>query len=617
MPKFIDYTGKMVPGRRPRQTHTDADGDDQALLLKQLTQRLAELEAIVPLPAVEFEVTLPASGTVKFNHGFGCPVRVYPVWWEDTSTTTTTVNQSTDITAVSLDAIPAITYKFNYDFSTLTLGKYTAGNFLSTTATGNTQGLTFTRATVSTVQTSPTSLDVTPGVDEACIGSMLGTAANTGLVIQSRVKQFFGNGGANSDSVRNLTRTGANMWAAGLHVTTSYPNGTDSPDGTGSGVSVTTVSHVGTPGVDAVYGYSNFALLSAGAAFTTTSFWTFIYTPPTPSGTGFMNTGVLNGTTKSGSVPAALGGNVENTWNRYQIKKGSYLAAAFAIYDARDQQGMPFLGADGGARCDYFQYEHGNFANEVIATAGGDRAHDRLSYPTGSQLISTTGQFKMYCKMIPKGSSADQVNITSAATVVYSAGRYLFSVGAVSATANDYAYIRDSDKKLVVKLAGGIEVVSLNGIAWSEWDTVEIYMAVGSGLPSVAMYKINGSGVWRDLVLGVVRDVPAFGSTAVHFFVNSTIVHASGNNDIGSFPCWLQKLQIFDAGSPSGTELLSYTSGTIPVATSSTRPHSPDFTVNRAQSTPDTVVLNSYNAIKTVIRVESAQAAISPPLLGI
>lgn len=58
---------------------------------------------------------------------------------------------------------------FTANFTTLGPGKVSAATILSTT------GLTFKRASVSTCQTSASTLDSTLLTDEACIGSQLAT----------------------------------------------------------------------------------------------------------------------------------------------------------------------------------------------------------------------------------------------------------------------------------------------------------------------------------------------------------------------------------------------------------------------------------------------------------
>ncbi len=604
--RFFDYTGKLVPGRRKPQgkvlSATDLEDKSKiAEALKEVTQRLSELEAIVGGEAVEFEVTLPASGIVRLNHGFGSPVRWYHVWSEDTSTTTSTVSQSTNVTGVTQDAAAAVAYKFNFDFTALTLGKYTAGNFLTATAVGNTAGLVFTRADVSTVQTSASTLDETPGVDEACIGNRTATASKTGLVIQSKVKQFVGNGAANTDEPRNIGRVEANGWSAGLNATITFPT-VASPNVANTGCSrVVTLNN----------GFSPFAAAGGGVGLTTWTSWQ--RTTPTTGTSSQMisNDGVISANDKAANSNSS-------TWGRLIILKGTLAATAHAVVDSRDYTACG--GEANKARdvyVDYAMLEHGNFPNEAVAVSGGTRAGDRLSYATGSQLIASDGQIKMYAKFSPKFSTTDQVNYTSATTAAYSAGAYLFSWGALSATPADYAYIKDSDKKLYVKLAGGTEVVSALPIAWTKYDVVEIYLAVGAGLPSVYKYRLNGVTVWNDLVLPIVSDTPAPGSSAVSLFLNSVIVHASGQNDTGHMPMWLHQLSFYNTGAPSGVAATTYTSGTTAVNTSSTRSHSPDVTVNRANTTLNTLALNSYNAIKTVIRVESQPATVSPPLAGV
>ncbi len=81
--KFIDYTGKVVQGRRPPQgplvSGTEAD---MAKAIKDLSQRIVELESRTGRPSIEFECDLPVDGVVRLIHNFGGAVRWFVTSWK-------------------------------------------------------------------------------------------------------------------------------------------------------------------------------------------------------------------------------------------------------------------------------------------------------------------------------------------------------------------------------------------------------------------------------------------------------------------------------------------------------------------------------------------------------
>jgi len=121
---------------------------------------------------------------------------------------------------------------------------------------------------------------------------------------------------------------------------------------------------------------------------------------------------------------------------------------------------------------------------------------------------------------------------------------YLWSWGA---NGQNYAKFKDSDKKLYVKIANGSEAASTNAISFAAGDSVEVYLAAGGNVASVAKYKING-GSWTDLVLGTISNTPAPGSGAIRLFSNDN----ASTGDTGSMLIWLNRLTVYDSNAPSG-----------------------------------------------------------------
>ncbi len=411
---------------------------------------------------------------------------------------------------------------FDFDFTTLALGAHTAASFLTATAVDNPAGLVFTRDTISTVQTSDTTLDKTPGINEACIGNRTAILSKRGLVLQGLTFQRFGDAAVPNNSPNNIQTTGAGRWTPGTAGSTAvYDAMLES--------TTLNVPAVG-GGAPAGGGYSNYATILSSTAPTCFSFWG-----------DATRAKVSDGTTAVFAVQQGSKG---------VIRKGSLIATTFVFIEDRTFYG--FTGSGYGPRVfHHAQYEHGDFPTESISTGQTARRSDRLSYATGSDLIATNGQIKFFARFAPKFASTQQVNYSASSTALWQDGFHLFSWGAVLATPANYAFIKDSDKKLRVKLAGGSEYTSTNAMSWSQYDDVEVFVALGNNVASVAKYRVNG-GAWIDLVLATIADVPAPSTAAIHFFINSVVTHASGASDTGALVCWLHRLTIPDGAAPAG-----------------------------------------------------------------
>ncbi len=418
---------------------------------------------------------------------------------------------------------------YDFDFTTLSLGYLSDAAFLTRT------GLTFTRSTISTVQTSASSLIDGALANYPVFGNIGSTLSHRGLVIQGNTWNRIS--GTAPNGPRNLT-TGS-PWTAGLTCTITYPG--NSPN-------------------QANFGGCYADIVSAGAC----NFITFAADDATDftfstwqNGVGNTGTSDMqpdmsnNGDTvfllTGGGSPATQ----TSTWARLYIHK----PAATGIKnlqpcDARDRSAVG--GQTARARhvgIDYAQFEDGPTLTEAIAvitSTGGGRTKDLLSFSPGSGWIAASGQFKFYAKFCPKAASATTVYWQTAGTPTRgtSAAWYVWSWGA---NGQNYAKFKDSDKKLYVKIANGTEKASTNAITWAAGDQVEFYLAAGNNVASVAKYKLNG-GSWVDLVLATMTDVPAPSSGAIRVFSDDN----TATGDAGALQSWLNRLTIYDTTAPSG-----------------------------------------------------------------
>lgn len=437
---------------------------------------------------------------------------------------------------------------FDFDFTTLALGGHSAGSFLTATAVGNPAGLTFTRSTVSLVEINDGvgafPIDSTPGVNYACIGNRTTTLSKRGLVIEHRVSQLLGAPADNSP--RDLTVS----WSVGSHIAaggsttggvTAIPgaDGIAAPTGVGC-------SSVGVPPpiptFDGYYGpYAN----TFGGTRTCFSSFQRSWGVGDTSMQQEMNDGTPSSNDRVTVRAASL------DWGRLVTLKGADALTVFTPVEGRD------FSACGGqiqtsryVYVDYVLFQSGNFPTTPIATGGTNREDDRLSYATGSDLIAANNQVRFRALFSPMHDTTDQVMYNVDANGTAAIAWFLWSWGT---EATNYAYIRDSDKKLCVRIASGTQAVSTNAVAWTRYDVVEIFVAVGGGVASVAKYRVNG-GAWVDLVLGTIADTPAPGANPIRILSNidpATIVFPTA--DRGQLPCWLHRVTFYPpSGAPIG-----------------------------------------------------------------
>lgn len=422
---------------------------------------------------------------------------------------------------------------FDYDFRVLPTGKIDAATLLAVTAAygSNVRGLTFTRITNSTVQTSPSTVFPTVGANEACIGNITVLYAKTGLVLQTRNQNTLGTAG------RTAGGAGWNLNANGFCGGTVNPtvtSGQPGPDGTSNAV------RLQSPDWSSV---NNAVGQSRPRTFST-------WTTPGNQITLTNDPGACGNTV--GSVAAISSGT---GWSRLVCVEGSTQTTQYQIVDCRTETAGTIGGAAHQARdvtVDMVQLEQGEFATEAIISgtitgAGMAREDDRLDYGSGTELISSDGQLRVRYTFSPKFSTTMggvPYAVTSTSSLSYAVHWWLLSWGSLN---TNYIRIQSSDKKLAVKF-GGSEYVSTNPVAWTQYDTVVLELELGAGIASVARYKLNG-GAWVNLVLATIPDTPAPGANPVSIMRNIAFAsNASAGwstDDRGQLPCWLHRITFY------------------------------------------------------------------------
>ena len=397
---------------------------------------------------------------------------------------------------------PAPALPLSADFSALPLGKNTAASIAAST------GLLFSRASVSTVQTSASSIDSTPGVDDGCIGN---AGFGPGLVLQPNTFNLLG-GAPDNNSPRDLTVS----WSGGTMATT--PAFAAGPDGVAPGVGCSRTGGGATT-------YSNYGNVPASVHRTFSSWQR-------------SKDVALNGSMQMGWIAAAPGDGIQatraasNTWGRLALVNGGTFRQYFAVSDCRDYSGSG--GDTPRARdvlVDYIQLEAGNYPTEAIAHGQARRANDHLSYPAAADLISS-GQLRFYAKFIPRFASTDDVYYDGSGGGGISPKLYFLTWNGAA------GYIAiDRSTNAVVMHSNGDALAGSVAMAWAAGEVIEVYTELGGGIASKFFYRKNG-GAWLDVS-------PTTNSLANIAPIGAMRIFAYDQNDTadaGVIPCWLQKV---------------------------------------------------------------------------
>jgi hypothetical protein len=174
---------------------------------------------------------------------------------------------------------------------------------------------------------------------------------------------------------------------------------------------------------------------------------------------------------------------VDEVWQRVAIRSAS--ARYFVPNDGRNwsgQGGQAAMARD--LLRDWVQVEVGAYETEAIPTSGSaaTRAGERLRDDSGSRWVSG-GRLSLEAKLIPKGARSQ-----------YAAAVRLWTSG------TDYAEIAPATGVLTVSIGGSTNTTS--AITWSQFDTLEIFVAAGGDSATVVKYRVNGGAVTTCTITG-------------------------------------------------------------------------------------------------------------------
>lgn len=241
--------------------------------------------------------------------------------------------------------------------------------------------------------------------------------------------------------------------------------------------------------------------------------------------------------TNDGATGEVLVVPASDTYSFQYLNKDGQALQFWTAADGRNYSGAG--GQTARARNVYTDFswaEWGNFPTSVTGTTVSSciRPRDRVSrtvWPTAN------GRVRIYLSFWPRFSTGQQVYYFNAgATQTHC---YLYS----SDLGTNYARVRRSDERLLVKTPSGAEVLSANPISLTRDVFTQVLLEVGAGAPSVASYRV-GAGAWQDLALGNVNG-DATPATAMTLLRNDGAPN-DNFSDGGTLPSILDEVQAYD-----------------------------------------------------------------------
>lgn len=386
------------------------------------------------------------------------------------------------------------------DFTALPLS--TSANAATLRAALSAMGLTFTRASSATVQTSASEV-VTAGigVDDPRVGN---GGYGQGLVIEEA---------RTNDIAGYYPRASTWGWASWDPVA-----GSNDQEAAGTAPDGTSNAHRWTATSAGVYGTAN--TVTAVAATYALSAWG-------KRASGASSTFGWRVSKDGNTVhPGLMAAGYDGTWKR---SSGVYTTTAGSFVVGEDIRAG--VGPTTGL-CDVydwgFQLENGKFPTELILTTGATatRAADRLSV-TSTRIVQS-GRIGIEVTFVPKGLVADmnnprffQINGTGADTL------YLFS-----ATPGSGELI----------LGGTVRAFAGHPV-WAAGDVVQMWIEGGGATAGLVATRINGGAATKSVLAAHAVSASSTGVTSLMAITGGTSVVSSWTQSVRAYapgrrPAW-------------------------------------------------------------------------------
>lgn len=371
---------------------------------------------------------------------------------------------------------------------------------LSTSANASTlraalaaMGLTLTRASAATVQTSASEVVTSGiGVDDPRVGRY-------GLVIEEARTNY-------NPYARSLAT--ADGWTAGT--VTYSADALVSPDGTTSADREEI----------AAAAFGRYRTILTATSTTTASMWRRSGTSTPKSHAWYIADGANVAVNQNDALSTA--------WERSVLTLATPGGGVAPINTCDGRLLGPPYNLTQGARdvaIDLVQVEVGKFATEAILTTGAaaTRAGDKLAIDTSARLVRS-GRIGIETRFVPKFANTD----------ITGSWAYRWSMDG-----NNQAYLQKSDNKIRV-WSNGVSFTTTSGPSWSAGDTVDMWIEAGGGsLVTRVVYRVNGGAA---TVLGTsgAPQASLVSGTGVSFLSEVTATSQSSS--------WVQRIRAYAPG---------------------------------------------------------------------
>ena len=355
-------------------------------------------------------------------------------------------------------------------------------------------GLTLTRASAATVQTSASTVVTSGiGVDDPRVGD---GGYGRGLVLEESRQNITPNARSASGFALGTGTTPTTDYAAG-------PDGTVAADR----------YQVNSGGFSSYY--------VAASAARTFSVWVRHAT-----GTGTSCIAI-----EGSSYPASLADTrtVDTTWQRVSIYKTGGLY--YVLQDGRNV----YPGTSAGARdvvIDLVQIEAGAFATELILTTGAaaTRQPDRVLLDSAARIVRG-GRVTLNARMALKGSIGGSND--------YAADPYLWRYDG-----SNYASINRTTGAITIVIAGA-SYTTASGLTAARGDVVDYWIEAGGGsLQTVVKARKSTDG---GVTFGAVTTLGTTSPQGTHPSATSMDL-LSNAGTAGHLSCWLQRFRAYSPG---------------------------------------------------------------------
>lgn len=339
-------------------------------------------------------------------------------------------------------------------------------------------GLTLTRASSATAQTSASAIQSGIAVDVARVS---GVGVPALLFEEARTNYV------------PYAREVGNGWTLGS--TTITANAAAGPDGSALADRV--------QGASGAFGpyrtFGDAGLLAAATAKVVATIWR-------RAPNGVTSHGWYLQRASDGAIAANQNDALTTAWERTSLSAVAN-ATGYVFNSCEGRSISPLVAGARDAYLDFLQIEAGSFATSAIVTAGAaaTRAGERLYHAAGVAALADGGRLNLEFRFRPLGAATDY----GATGLTYP---FLWRT-----STGQFAYFYTPTRQLAIN-DGTTELAFTPALSWAAGDTIDLWVSALGGA-SAAKYRVNGGAA---VDLGATASLAAVTGTALDLLCSGT-----------------------------------------------------------------------------------------------